>query len=198
MSSIGSQDSGLATRRPGYVEIDCSAPGELREWAREDVYKAVDLLEAAHLQAEVGAIPRSSVKDLEMVTGLNRNPTGLLSPSPLRPHRRAHIQAITCMASAVRRSISVDRLGRWTTGRASTRWASSRTIGCTRCSKAEYSWSSASACYVLLRPTTSRVKRYKVFSETVLGSCRDSADKSNPNCIECSMQGVCLWTGPTG
>ena len=74
----------MAGRRPGWVEIDCSDPSMFRSWSAAEFYRAVDLLEQAHQQLEAGGITRAAVDELEMCCGLNRNPQGLISDSPLR------------------------------------------------------------------------------------------------------------------
>ncbi len=44
----------LAFRRPGFVEIDCSASGSFRAWTAEQLYKVVDNVAAAHASYQAG------------------------------------------------------------------------------------------------------------------------------------------------
>ena len=58
---------------------------EFRSWSSRQVFNAVDALEAAERRVQAGLMTRGDYNDLEMSTGLNRNPLGLLASDALRP-----------------------------------------------------------------------------------------------------------------
>jgi len=78
--------SGLAHLRPGFVDIACCDRTMLRKWTSDKVFRAVDLLEGAHRRVQDGRMTKAAYRDLEMATGLNRNPEGILASRALRPH----------------------------------------------------------------------------------------------------------------
>ena len=85
-SNVLKKGSGLAHRRPGYVEIGCSTPSEFRSWSSDQIYEAADLLELSHARWVAGEMPKNLVEDIESAAGLNAIPGGLLAGGPLRSH----------------------------------------------------------------------------------------------------------------
>ena len=52
------KDSGLAHRKPGYVEIDCTDPALLRSWSASQVYFAADAVAEAAGQYAAGVMSK--------------------------------------------------------------------------------------------------------------------------------------------
>ncbi len=82
--SVFKKDSNLASRKPGFVEIDCSSSALFRSWTCEQLYQVVDGVAAAHEAAQAGTITKAMFEDMTASVGLNFNPRGLLSDTPLR------------------------------------------------------------------------------------------------------------------
>ena len=86
--------SGLAHRKRGFVEIDCSNLASFRSWTSEHLYKVFDSVAVARAACLAGTMTKVMYEDLAMSTGLNANPRGLLSQSPLRKSVRALLQRV--------------------------------------------------------------------------------------------------------
>jgi hypothetical protein len=80
------QDSDLATRLDGYVEISSHEVTKFKSWSSAELSTAVDSLHEARARLDVGTITVRQFDDLQKVIGLNYNPTGLLSDMTLRAH----------------------------------------------------------------------------------------------------------------
>ena len=93
------QNSALAGRRPGWVEIDCSDQSQFRSRTPNEFYRIVDMVEHAHQQWEAGAMMKQDGDDLEQSAGIGRNPHGLFAASPLR--HTAKQNALQMTASCV-------------------------------------------------------------------------------------------------
>ena len=89
LAGFAPQDSGLAHLRPGYVDIACCDRTMLREWTSDRVFRAVDLLEGANRRVQERRMTRADYNELEMSTGLNRNPEGILASRGLRSSGRS-------------------------------------------------------------------------------------------------------------
>ena len=76
-------DSELAHRKPGFVEIGCADPSAFIAWSPGDQQTTVQLLCAAYDRVRAGTLTKTSLNDLEVVTGLHANPHGLLASSIL-------------------------------------------------------------------------------------------------------------------
>ena len=76
--------SGLADRRPGFVEISCTDARRFRPWQSDQVYVAAESLVEANRRVEAGTMTRAKYDDLQMSLGLNFNPWGLLLSESLR------------------------------------------------------------------------------------------------------------------
>jgi hypothetical protein len=83
---IMSEDSDLAHRKPGYVEITCSEPSLFRLWSARDLAQSVDLLQAAAIRHRAGTMTNASFLSAQQVIGLNCNPLGLIADIELRDH----------------------------------------------------------------------------------------------------------------
>jgi hypothetical protein len=89
----GCQDSDLASRRPGYVEITCSDTLQFKEWTPQELAINVGLLDEASLRVRASAMTNAAFKDLEMMMGINHNPDGLLADVELL----RHVDPVACM-----------------------------------------------------------------------------------------------------
>ena len=83
--NVFKRGSGLAHRRPGYVEISCSDPDECRSWTGAEVCAAMDLLILSKERVAAGTMTKSRFDELSKAHGLNANPRGLLADRLLRP-----------------------------------------------------------------------------------------------------------------
>ena len=88
------QDSELATMRPGFVDISCCDRAQFRSWPSEKVFRAVDVLAAAARRVSLGEMTKGDYDDMELATGLNRNPLGVFASAALRStgHQRQGTQ----------------------------------------------------------------------------------------------------------
>lgn len=93
------QNSALAGRRPGWVEIDCSDQSQFRSRTPSEFYRIVDMVEHANQQLEAGLMMKQDCEDLEKSSGIVRNPHGLFADSPLR--HTAKQNALQMTASCV-------------------------------------------------------------------------------------------------
>jgi hypothetical protein len=82
----GCQDSDLASRRPGYVEITCSDTLQFKEWTPQELAINVGLLDEASLRVRTSEMTKAAFHDLEMMMGINHNPDGLLADAELLRH----------------------------------------------------------------------------------------------------------------
>ena len=89
----GCQESNVAHRRDGYVELD--ATEGFREWSDTELHTALATLTAANAHVGtgfggctrcvvLGALARRALEDLQQVIGVNYNPLGLLWSDVLR------------------------------------------------------------------------------------------------------------------
>jgi hypothetical protein len=77
------KDSGLAHRKPGYVEIDCTDPALLRSWSASQVYFAADAVATAAGQLAAGTMSKGDFDEFEKSVGIN-NGNGMLMSKLLR------------------------------------------------------------------------------------------------------------------
>ena len=89
LAGFAPQDSGLAHLRPGYVDITCCDRTMIKDWTSDKIFRAVDLLEAASRRVQEHRMTRADYNELEMATGLNRNPEGILASRVLRSSGRS-------------------------------------------------------------------------------------------------------------
>jgi hypothetical protein len=75
----------LAARRPGFVEITCCDVASFKSWSADELWTVVDTIGAASERVAAGTMTRARYHDLEMATGINYNPDGLLADLTLRP-----------------------------------------------------------------------------------------------------------------
>jgi hypothetical protein len=81
--NVFKKDSGLAHRKPGYVEIGCTDPALLRSWSASQVYFAADAVAAAAGQYAAGTMQKGDFEDFEKSVGIN-NGNGMLMSNLLR------------------------------------------------------------------------------------------------------------------
>lgn len=84
--SVGIQDSDLADRRPGHVEITCHEPGQFEAWTAADVGDIVATLDAAAARVAENRMHPRRILDISMVAGFNHNPRGMLASPSLSGH----------------------------------------------------------------------------------------------------------------
>jgi hypothetical protein len=82
--NVFKKDSGLAHRKPGFVEIDCTDPARLRSWSASQVYRAVDAVAAAAGKVAAGTMSKTDFEELEKSVGINDNGNGMLMSHTLR------------------------------------------------------------------------------------------------------------------
>jgi hypothetical protein len=80
------EDSDLAGRRDGYVEITCSDTKCFKSWSDAELANVVDMLGVANTRVSVGAMQKGTFLELEKSTGLNCNPLGMIADASLRPY----------------------------------------------------------------------------------------------------------------
>ena len=80
------QDSDLAARRDGYVEISCTDPSCFKSWPASELAVMVDTLGDANARVVAGTMGVGKYKELSQSIGLNWNPDGLIADLRLRPH----------------------------------------------------------------------------------------------------------------
>ena len=85
------QDSNLAHRKEGFVEISCCGPALFRGWPGGNYGKTADLLEHAVARVEAGGMTRTKLKELEVAFGLNANVDGLLACRQLRQQMKPEV-----------------------------------------------------------------------------------------------------------
>ena len=78
------KDSGLAHRRPNYVEITCWDASKFESATRDDFESHVDELIAAKRQVRANAMPKARLALMEKAYGINANPSGLVADARLR------------------------------------------------------------------------------------------------------------------
>ena len=78
------KDSGLAHRRPGFVEITCADYSQFVLSTPDDLNREVDAVLAAHAQFSAGGLSANRLNDIEKAHGINANPTGLLADLRLK------------------------------------------------------------------------------------------------------------------
>jgi hypothetical protein len=88
--------SDLAARKPGYAELD-ARPAQCRSWTRAQFFEVVDSVLAASERVAAGTMTKAAWHDLQLVTGFNANPHGLLWSRPLR-----HVIPRSCPQVVVR------------------------------------------------------------------------------------------------
>ena len=79
--NVFNKDSGLAYRRPGFVEIDSTDPARLRSWSASQVYRAADAVAAAAGKTAAGKMSKTDFEELEKSVGIN---DGMLMSHTLR------------------------------------------------------------------------------------------------------------------
>jgi len=78
------KDSGLAHRRPGFVEITCADYSQFILSTPEDLNREVDAVLAAHAQYTAGLQSETRFLATQKAYGINANPTGLLADVQLK------------------------------------------------------------------------------------------------------------------
>ena len=82
--NIFKKGSDLASRRPGYVEIDCADMTAFHQWSVPDLCNTMDLLVATSRQVEAGTLPKARLDEISRVCGFNPNADGTLADTELR------------------------------------------------------------------------------------------------------------------
>jgi hypothetical protein len=80
------QDSDLADRRDGFVEITCTDPSCFKSWPAAELAVMVDMLGDASDRVVAGTMGVGRYKELSQSIGLNWNSDGLIADLRLRPH----------------------------------------------------------------------------------------------------------------
>ena len=83
---LPSQDSDLACRREGYVEITCDDDTKFATWTNQEFFDVVDMLRSAAHRCADGSLTKAKFEGLEGMAGLNYNELGLLWSDRLRAH----------------------------------------------------------------------------------------------------------------
>ena len=78
------QDSDLAHRRPGYVEITESDVSKFKQHTASSIHEAVNVLAATAKRVADGTMSNARLAELEKAYGLNFNPLGLIADAGLR------------------------------------------------------------------------------------------------------------------
>lgn len=73
------KDSGLAHRRPGFVEIDCGETARFAQRSNEDLQALVGMLRETRRKVEAGTMTKARAEDVQKCTGLNYNADGMLA-----------------------------------------------------------------------------------------------------------------------
>ena len=79
------KNSGLAHRRPGFVEIGCADSRDFILRKQVDLLADVEDLEDAHSQVVAGTMTQQRFQNLEKGSGIHFNPSGLLFSAEMRP-----------------------------------------------------------------------------------------------------------------
>jgi hypothetical protein len=82
--NVFNRNSGLAHRKTGFVEIDCTDPALHRSLSASQVYRAVDAVAAAAGKVAAGTMSKTDFEELEMSVGINDTGHGMLLSHTLR------------------------------------------------------------------------------------------------------------------
>jgi hypothetical protein len=82
------QDSDLAGRAGGFVEITCADCSLFKQWTTEEYRTVLDSLAEGHARVVARTMTKTRFSELEQSVGLNYNPHGILYDAALRPHLR--------------------------------------------------------------------------------------------------------------
>ena len=83
-ANVLKKDSGLAHRRPNFVEITCWDHSKFIPTAREDFEDHVDEIVNASRQVRAGAMYAARLEELQIAYGIKANPSGLIACRRLR------------------------------------------------------------------------------------------------------------------
>jgi hypothetical protein len=79
------QDSDLAHRKPGHVEISCFDANLFRSWSRDQYNEINDMLAEAARRVAAGTMYKTRFNELEQTSGIKYNPEGIGLDVVLRP-----------------------------------------------------------------------------------------------------------------
>jgi hypothetical protein len=80
------EDSDLAARRAGYVEITCTDSRCFKSWSAIELAKMVDSLQDAAGRVAAGTLTNGKFVQLQQMIGINHCPSGLAANTTLRGH----------------------------------------------------------------------------------------------------------------
>jgi hypothetical protein len=80
------EDSNLAARGAGYVEITCSDSRCFKSWSASELSKMIDSLPLAAARVAAGTLTIAKFLELQQMIGINHNPLGLVANTRLRGH----------------------------------------------------------------------------------------------------------------
>ena len=87
-SNVWKRGSDIANRKAGHVEIGCTTPSSLRSFTHQELDNNVDLLLESQRRVHAGLCTKCRHENLELVIGINPNPTGFIADAVLRQHVR--------------------------------------------------------------------------------------------------------------
>jgi hypothetical protein len=80
------EDSDLAARGAGYVEITCCDSRCFKSWSASELAKMVDSLQDAAGRVAAGTLTNGKFLQLQQMIGINHCPSGLVANTALRGH----------------------------------------------------------------------------------------------------------------